>query len=56
MSPEKVAIIDRDGWEPFGSRTFSKEERLEAQRNIEMAYKKLGIVLHMKKLTLVDLY
>ena len=56
MSLEKVTIIDRDDWEPIGSRTSSKKEILEAQRKIEDVYNNIGIVLHMQKPTLVDLY
>ncbi|SDA71880.1 hypothetical protein [Methanobrevibacter millerae] len=56
MSPKKVTIIDRDRWDPIGSRTSSKKEILEAQRKIEDFYNDIGIVLHMQKSTLVDLY
>ena len=57
MSPEKVTIIDRDGWEPIGSRTFSKEERIEAKENMEDAFfNVLGIKLNLEKVTYVDLY
>ncbi|SDA71868.1 hypothetical protein [Methanobrevibacter millerae] len=57
MSPEKVTIIDRDGWEPIGSGNFSIKERIEAKKNMEDAFfNVLGIKLNLKKVTYVDLY
>ena len=47
MSPEKVTIIDRDGWDPIDSVNPTEEERLEAGKNIEGLYRKLGINLKL---------
>lgn len=57
MSPKKVTIIDRDGWDPIGSRKFSIKERMEAKKNMEDAFfNVLGIKLDLEKVTYVDLY
>ena len=54
MSPEKVTIIDRDGWDPINLHT-TPERRRNAEKAIEQNFKELGINLDFKKLTFVDL-
>ena len=56
MSPEKVTIIDRDGWDPIGSIISSEEEKLEAKKNIENIYKRFGINLKLHQLTFIDIF
>ncbi|MBR0272041.1 MAG: hypothetical protein IJQ68_08675 [Methanobrevibacter sp.] len=56
MSPEKATVIFRDGWDPIGSANPTEEEHREAVKNIESIYRKIGIILHLEKLTHIDLY
>ena len=55
MSPEKVTIIDRDGWDPIGSVNPTEEEKLEAINAIEEFYDEIGINLKLKKSTFIDI-
>ncbi len=54
MSPEKVTIIDRDGWDPIGSVNPTEEEKLEAEKAIEEFYDEIGIKLKLQKSTFID--
>ena len=46
MSPEEVTIIDRDGWDPIGSKNPTEEEKLAAKNAIESFYDELYRMAH----------
>lgn len=55
MSPGEVTIIDRDGWDPIGSKNPTEEEKLAAKNAIESFYDELGIILNLQKSTFIDI-
>ena len=55
MSPDKVTIIDRDGWDPIGSVNPSEEDKLWAEKAIEEFYYEIGIKLKLRKSTFIDI-
>ncbi|SDA71892.1 hypothetical protein [Methanobrevibacter millerae] len=54
MSPEKVTIIDRDGWDPINLHT-TPERRRNAEKAIKQNYKEFGITLNFQKSTFIDI-
>lgn len=55
MSPEKVTIIDRDGWDPIGSRKVSERQKIKAKKHIVDCYKKIGIFLNLDEITYIKI-
>ena len=54
MSPEKVTLMDRDGWNPINLHT-TPERRRNAEKAIEYNYKELGINFNFQKLTFLKI-
>ena len=55
MSPEKVTIIDRDGWEPLGSIKASEKQKIKAKKHIIDCYRKIGIFLNLDEITFINI-